>query len=130
MFLGEDNGVTSRRVHALLWHLPDESETKTAVREGDWTEAQYVQARIANELMLSRADFVVAHGGKSDPKLLLSPKQRAEEEAERQAARDVRTLLRAQIHGEFIPPAQPGRVFEADTGNGRVEITRGNGGER
>lgn len=106
--------------------MPDEGRLKTALREGDWTEAQYIQARIANELMLSRADFIVAHGGKSDPKLLLSPAQRIADEEELQAARDVRTLLRAQIYGEFIPPPQPGRIFiGSDKGHSEIERAGG-----
>lgn len=71
--------IDSRRILALLDGLPDESMFKTwAVRFGDWTEHEYVQARIANEVALSRAD-----GKGYTPRLWKSPMQLAmEEEAE------------------------------------------------
>lgn len=98
-----------------MLHLPDDSELKTAIREGDWTADQYVQARIANELMLSRADYASAHGSTMKPTLLLSPAQQADEDEERQAESEIKELFRAQLYGEFIPPPQPGRVFAAET---------------
>lgn len=114
----------------LILGLSDDSDTKTALREGDWTEKQYITARIANELMLSRADFATAYGGHMDPHLFKSPKQQAEEAEDMAAARDVRTLIRAQVHGEFVAPAQPGRTFDGEIEDGkRHSIKNAVGGE-
>lgn len=118
VFRGEGN-LTSRRLYNIIFALPERSETMKALREGDWCEEQYILARIANELMFSRADFATAYGGRMEPKPFQSPRQLAEEAEEREAARKVRTLLRAQVHGEFVAPAQPGRVFEGEIQDGK-----------
>ena len=69
--------LDSRRVLALLDGLPDESSFKTwALRGGDWTQDQYVNARIVNEIALSRAD-----GKGYMPNMLKSPMQLADDEA-------------------------------------------------
>jgi len=70
--------VTSRRFLTLIDGLPDESLFKTwAVRGGDWTQAQYITARLVNEVALSRADGKGYH-----PELIRSPTQMAAEQAE------------------------------------------------
>lgn len=70
--------LDSRRVLALLDGLPDESMFKTwAIRGGDWSEQQYIAARLVNEMALARAD-----GKGYMPVLLKSPYQRAEDDAE------------------------------------------------
>jgi hypothetical protein len=69
--------MDSRRLIALLDGLPDESAFKTwAVRGGDWSEDQYVNARLVNEMALSRAD-----GKGYMPSMLKSPMQIAEEDS-------------------------------------------------
>lgn len=40
----------------LIEPLPERSAYKTALRRGDWTDEQYIQARIGEELAYSRAD--------------------------------------------------------------------------
>lgn len=70
--------LDSRRLIALLDGLPDESSFKTwAIRGGDWSDDQYVQARLVNEMALSRAD-----GKGYMPSMLKSPMQIAQETAE------------------------------------------------
>jgi hypothetical protein len=70
--------MDSRRFISLLDGLPDESSFKTwAVRGGDWTEDQYVFARLVNEVALSRAD-----GKGYMPSMLKSPMQIVVENAE------------------------------------------------
>jgi len=70
--------MDSRRLIALLDGLPDQSMFKTwAVRGGDWSEDQYVQARLVNEVALSRAD-----GKGYVPAMLKSPMQIVVENAE------------------------------------------------
>lgn len=49
--------MTSRElVDDILPFLPDRSAYKTAMRRGDWTDDQYRQARIGQEIAYSRAD--------------------------------------------------------------------------
>lgn len=72
-----DGRMGSRRLLNLLDGLPDESMFKTwGVRGGDWTEDQYVQARLVNETALSRAD-----GKGYMPTLLKSPFEIAADQA-------------------------------------------------
>jgi len=70
--------MDSRRLIALLDGLPDKSMFKTwAVRGGDWSDQQYVQARLVNEVALSRAD-----GKGYVPAMLKSPMQTFVENSE------------------------------------------------
>lgn len=88
--------MDSRRLLSLLDGLPDESTFKTwAVRGGDWTSAQYVQARMVNELALARAD-----GKGYSPNLVKSPVQIADEQAE--------TDYRGRRHAETLQQLQGG----------------------
>lgn len=90
-FTGE---MDSRRLIALLDGLPDESSFKTwAIRGGDWSDDQYVQARLVNETALSRAD-----GKGYMPSMLKSPMQIAEDNAadEYRAKRHQDTLRELQ----------------------------------
>lgn len=88
--------MTSRRLIALLDGLPEESMFKRwAVRGGDWSEAQYLQARLVNEVALSRAD-----GKGYTPQLVKSPAQTAaaDDDAEYRRHRHEQTLK--ELHGE------------------------------
>lgn len=88
--------MDSRRLLALLDGLPDESSFKTwAVRGGDWTAEQYVQARLVNEVALSRAD-----GKGYTPNLLKSPMQIAGDRAADQ--------YRAKRHAENLQQLKGG----------------------
>lgn len=70
--------MDSRRLLTLLDGLPNESSFKLwAIRGGDWTEAEYIQARLVNELALSRAD-----GKGYMPDLLRSPMQIAQDNSD------------------------------------------------
>lgn len=88
--------MDSRRLLTLLDGLPEESAFHTwAVRGGDWSDDQYVQARLVNEVALARAD-----GKGYMPDLLKSPMQIArDDEAEKYRARRHDETLR-QLHGE------------------------------
>lgn len=69
--------MESSRLLLLLEGLPQDSTFQTwAVRGGDWSVDQYVRARIANEIALSRAD-----GKGYMPTLLKSPFEVANEHA-------------------------------------------------
>lgn len=58
-----------------IWALPADSATKKSLRDGDWSEDQYIAARAANELMLLRADYAGANGERRNPNLLESPSE-------------------------------------------------------
>ena len=67
--------MDSTELLMLIDGLPDESQFKTwAERGGDWSEAQYIAARTANELALARAD-----GAGYTPELIRSPAQKQAE---------------------------------------------------
>ncbi len=91
--------MDSRRLFSLLDGLPDESMFKTwAIRGGDWTDDQYVAARLVNEVALSRAD-----GKGYTPDLLKSPMQIANEDAaEQYRTKRHRDTLR-ELRGEEAP---------------------------
>lgn len=48
--------MSSRELLELIEFLPDKSAYKTARRGGDWSDAEYREARLVNEMALSRAD--------------------------------------------------------------------------
>lgn len=101
--------MSSRELLVLIrFSFPEDSATKTAMPDGiknllgtgDWPMALKVQARIANEMALSRAD-----GGNYMPDMILSPVERAKWDAEKQsdaaqqqAATDI---VRAALAGEY-----------------------------
>ncbi|MBF6060507.1 hypothetical protein IU500_06915 [Nocardia terpenica] len=98
--------VSSQELYACIVHLPDDSATKTAARDGDWHEDRYLLVRLINELLCYRADFVSAHGGDMKPDLVLSPKQTERKRLERQQYLDVREMMLAQMRGEYQPPSR------------------------
>lgn len=67
--------MSSRKLIALLEHLPDDSAFKKAHREGDWSFNEYVAAGIVNELRLLRTDQAAINGQKMDTILIESPAQ-------------------------------------------------------
>lgn len=89
---------------ARIQHLPDRSATAKAKREGDWSDDQYVAARIANTLTYFRADHAAVNGEKMSVEPLESPRQQAERAERDRHRRDVGSMLRAQLRGEYTPP--------------------------
>lgn len=114
---------SSRWVWTRIIHLPDESQFKAALREGDWSIDRYLLAHVANELKYHRADFARAHGGDMNPQPILSPGQQQEKDAEDQDYRDAREILLGQMRGDYTPPTRE-VGFIAETGKPR-EVTRG-----
>lgn len=90
--------MDSGRLLRLLDGLPDESLFKTwALRGGDWSNDQYTQARMINELALSRAD-----GKGYMPNLMKSPMQiEAEDYADSYRDRRHDETLK-QLQGEVV----------------------------
>jgi hypothetical protein len=87
--------------------LPDDSETKKAMREGDWTEQQYLLARLINELAYFRADHAAVHANhkmRIDP--IESPAQRSQRAQETKERHQIHSMLRAQLRGEYKPQAR------------------------
>lgn len=88
--------MTSRELLVLLDGLPERSEFKTwAFRGGDWSQEQHVQARIANQLALSRAD-----GRDYEPDLILSPYEMAREQEHDHWQISRHDEVLAQLRGE------------------------------
>lgn len=113
--------TSSRWVWVRVTHLPDDSATKKAMREGDWTEGQYITARLVNELAFFRADHAAVHAQhKMRPDPIQSPAQRREREEGRRQYREVRSMLLAQMRGEYIPPTRDVAFLEStDKAEGR-----------
>lgn len=85
--------MSSRELLELIEFLPDESAYRTALRCGDWSRAEYREARLVNEMALSRAD-----NGGTMPELVQSP-------LEEHAANAV-DLYRIQKHAENLARLQ------------------------
>jgi len=98
--------ISSREILVFVEQLPDTSRTKTAMREEDWSEQEYIHARIANELMLSRADYAASQGSKMSPNVILSPAQRQSRDEDRALQSELHHMMIAQMTGEFVPPAR------------------------
>lgn len=94
--------MSSRRLLVLIHALTDTSAYQLARRNGDWTDDQYKQAALINELKLLRVDQAAINGSKMDAVLMESPAQ-AEANAEVQAEHDAqRAGILAQLHGQDI----------------------------
>jgi len=94
--------MSSRRLIALLQHLPDDSAFKRAHRDGDWGFDEYMWAGIVNEVRLLRSDQAAINGQKMDISLIESPSQ-LEQKYELEKVRAVqRAGILAQLHGEDL----------------------------
>src|SRR6185312_9904150 len=92
--------LSSRRLLVVLRRLPEDSEFKTALRDGDWDSETYIKAGILNELRIARVDNAAMNGHKMEPVLLRSPRQIVEDDQIRQAREAARDRIRAQLHGK------------------------------
>jgi len=94
--------MSSRKLIALLEHLPDDSAFKRAHRDGDWGFDEYISAGIVNELRLLRSDQAAINGQKMDIDLIESPTQ-LEQKHELEKLREVqRRGILAQLYGEDL----------------------------
>lgn len=93
--------MTSRELWVLLEQMPEDSATATALRDGEWTTDRHLLVRIANQLALSRADFVNSHGGNLTPEPILTPTQVRVQEEEKVAAAKAQRSLHDLIHGRL-----------------------------
>lgn len=91
--------LSSRRLLILIHKLPDDSEFKReAYRNGDWTDRQYTDAGILNEIRLLRTDFAAMHGNTMDPVLVESPRQAAASASEARFKAKVRSRISQQLN--------------------------------
>lgn len=94
--------MSSRRLIALLRHLPEDSAFKRATREGDWTFQEYMQAGIVNEVRLLRIDQAAINGHKMEADLIESPAQIERREELNRVKGAHRAGILAQLHGEDL----------------------------
>lgn len=69
--------ITEDNMLVTALYLPEESALNTALRGGDWSAAEYREARIINELAAGRAD-----GTDMKPEFLQSPMEIFAEKAQ------------------------------------------------
>lgn len=107
--------LSSRRLLTLLEFLPDKSAFKTSARE-DWSDEEYVQVGILNEIRMLRGDQAAIAGHEMDPVLLESPRQLREREEYREEQKLVRDGLLKHLRGEvaFNPAAAPVEIIVDD----------------
>ena len=94
--------MSSRRLLVLCEALPDDSAYKTARRDDDWSDEQYMRAALINEVRLLRVDQVALQGQKMEATMLESPAQRLAKEESEAENLAVRTGILAQLHGQDL----------------------------
>lgn len=90
--------MSSSELLDFLEFLPEESATKSAERMGDWSQDQYRQARIVNELALGRYE----HAGGTKPALDLSPAEKWIKQQDEDHRLKRHQEVSAQLHGEVV----------------------------
>jgi hypothetical protein len=93
--------MTSRELFVLIEQLPEESATRRALAEDEWTEDRHLLAAIANAVTFFRADWANAHGGSMRPNPIESPAMLREREREREANLKAQQSLHDLIHGRI-----------------------------
>ncbi|MDG3012373.1 hypothetical protein G4X40_19725 [Rhodococcus sp. D2-41] len=109
--------VSARQVLVRLKHLPDRSELKKAMRDGDWSQDEHVMAAIFNDLRMLRADYGSVHsdGRSPAPTLLRSPAAMKEELAQEQFHTDLHDAMVAQATGKYQPPKRNSSYVTTDS---------------
>lgn len=99
--------MTTRKLWVFLKYLPEDSEYKKALREGDWSESERIHALIATQLAFLRYDHAVVNQQKMrKPEALLSPKERREKAETREFQVGMHDLLLRTMRGEIEAPAR------------------------
>lgn len=91
--------MSSRRLLLLIDTLHDKSEFRRALRKGDWSDEEYINAGVLNELKLMRVDQASINGQDMPYQLLESPAQIAESARVAEERRAVRSDILRQLHG-------------------------------
>jgi hypothetical protein len=89
--------LSSRRLLAVLKHLPQDSAFMRALRE-DWTDEEYAFFGILNEMRYWRADFHSVHGQEFEPTIVHSPAQRRESLEDFEEKLKIRRGIAAQLN--------------------------------
>lgn len=90
--------LSSRRLLAVLKHLPDDSAFRLAYRE-DWSEDKYITVGILNELRIMRSDnSVLAGGDPLEPVLVKSPAQQLADQFDSEQKQAIRGGINAQLY--------------------------------
>lgn len=87
--------ISDRRLIILIRHLPDDSATKKAMRDGDWGLTEHLAAGVWNEVKALRADLTHAQY-----RPVLPPSAAAAEEKRIAASRAGHDALMAVLRGE------------------------------
>lgn len=90
--------LSSRRLLALISKLPDRSLFKAEWRR-DWSQDQYTEAAILNEIRIMRAENAVFAGREyREPMLVKSPRQQEADRLDAELKDDIRAGIRAQLY--------------------------------
>jgi hypothetical protein len=89
--------LSSRRLVAILTNLPDDSAFKSAFRD-DWSEAQYMQAAVVNELRNGRSDQAAFHKHNLEAVPVKSPAQQRADRADEEYKSKIRARILAQLN--------------------------------
>lgn len=90
--------MSSRRLLVLLKGLHPRSLFQTE-RRGDWSDDEYRQAAVVNELRLLRVDQAAINGEKMEAVLMESPRQIEAADDVRAERNAQRAGILAQLHG-------------------------------
>ena len=92
--------MSSRELLVLIVYqdINGNSAYARALRDGDWSEAEYISAVTANELLNLRAGYHAVHGGEPyEPTLFLSPFQKTLEALESDGTDEARDQVTSQL---------------------------------
>lgn len=90
--------MSSRRLLCLIDALPDDSTYMKERRDGDWSDQEYINAAIVNELRRLRADNAAINADfKMDVHMVESPAQAMEHENLNERSKQVRQHLLSQL---------------------------------
>jgi hypothetical protein len=100
--------MSSRRLLALIDALPDDSAYWRERRDGDWSEKEYLDGILVNEIRLLRADQAAIAGTEMKVNLVKSPAEREEKKAEEDKFHAARAHILGALKGKPSPPPSSG----------------------
>jgi hypothetical protein len=95
--------MSSRRLLVLIQALESDPDSMLSRerRDGDWSEQEYINATLVNELRLLRADSAAIHAGhKMDLNMVESPTQLRSTEDLSERQRAAREHIMSQLAGK------------------------------
>lgn len=91
--------LSSRRLLHILAGLDADSNYKRVARDGDYSDGEYFQSGILNELRLLRTDQAAINGQTMKPVLIESPRQQKASEASAKERRVVQRTISQRLRG-------------------------------